>query len=163
MKNKGSLPEGTQLKEFKTLPAELKKRATGSEALTDEEDDLDFEKYQEHEPPLNTSGPSDSSYNLSSATRPAAADAYPDRAYHYGTAGNDVYAAPQQYEYPPGTAYAAAAQGAQYQYQGNAGGYAVAASGNHPYAHSQNNYRPAAAPPVNASAYETPTNHSYAQ
>lgn len=129
--------------------------------LRDEEDEMYFEKYQE--PPLNTSGPSDSSYNISSATQPAAHNAYPDRAYHYGTTGNDGYGASQQYEYPPGTAYAAAAQGPQYQYPSDAGGYGAAATGNHPYAHAPNNYRPAAAPPINAQAYEPRTNHGYAQ
>ena len=39
---KGSLPEGWALKEFRTAPASLEKRATSSEALTDEEDDEEW-------------------------------------------------------------------------------------------------------------------------
>lgn len=42
LKNSGKLPEGAEIREFKTVPAELQKRATGSEALTDEEDDLEW-------------------------------------------------------------------------------------------------------------------------
>ena len=40
--NKGSLPEGWEIKEFRTVPAALQKRATGSEPLTDEEDDEEW-------------------------------------------------------------------------------------------------------------------------
>ncbi|KAI0346800.1 hypothetical protein BDW22DRAFT_1341780 [Trametopsis cervina] len=124
----------------------LKRRAR----LRDEEEEVYFEKYQEQDPPFQGTGPSDSSYNIDSAMQPAATSAYPDRSMHYGT--NDaVYADPQQYgmHYPPGTAYAAAAYGEQYQYQGDNSNYGAAAStGSHPYARPENTSRPAAAPPV---------------
>lgn len=143
----------------------LKRRAR----TRDEEDEMYFEKYNEQEPPLNNSGPIDTSYNIAAATRPAAVDAYPDRSYHYGgtqpAASADAYANPQQYgmEYPPGTAYAAAAHGSQYQYHGDANGYGAQAHNNHPYAHSQNSYRPAAAPSVAAPAYDHQADTGYAQ
>ena len=37
--NKGSLPEGWAIKDFRTAPASLAKRDTGSEELTDEDDE----------------------------------------------------------------------------------------------------------------------------
>ena len=39
--NAGSLPEGFEIKEFRTVPT-VAKRSTGSVALTDEEDDLEW-------------------------------------------------------------------------------------------------------------------------
>lgn len=42
VKNTGNLPEGAQIKALKTFPVALEKRATGAEALTDEEDDLEW-------------------------------------------------------------------------------------------------------------------------
>ncbi|GJE96864.1 aspartic protease [Phanerochaete sordida] len=40
--NKGSLPEGWEIKDFRTVPESVQKRATGSEPLTDEEDDEEW-------------------------------------------------------------------------------------------------------------------------
>ncbi|EKM60385.1 uncharacterized protein PHACADRAFT_246265 [Phanerochaete carnosa HHB-10118-sp] len=40
--NKGSLPEGWEIKEFRTVPASLQKRATGSDPLTDQDDDEEW-------------------------------------------------------------------------------------------------------------------------
>lgn len=128
--------------------------------LRDEEDEVYFEKYRDPEPPFTSaptapSGPSDTSYNISSATRPATHDAYPDRSMHYGApGGGQAYGNPhpQQYgmEYPPNTAYAAAAQGGQYQYQESAG---YSQPGSHPFADPQNSSRQTAAPPVARPAY----------
>lgn len=119
--------------------------------LRDEEDDVYFEKYQDPDPPFHGSGGvNESSYNISSATQPAATDAYPDRSMHYGnTQPGQVYTDPNQYgiQYPPNTAYAAAAYGAPYQYGSDNGPYgAAAAAANHPY--SQPSGRPAVAPRV---------------
>lgn len=129
----------------------------------DEEDDGFFEKYNDPEPPLNnnnsntTMEPLDSAYNV--ATVPAAHDAYPDRATHYGPSdgGAAAYDYPQQYaaEYPPGTAYAAAQNGAQYEYQyaGQAGGYAGQEGG---YAGQEGGYAVAAAYASNTQAAYAP-------
>ncbi|KAI0089118.1 hypothetical protein BDY19DRAFT_944247 [Irpex rosettiformis] len=122
--------------------------------LRDEEEDVYFEKYQDPDPPFHGSGgANDTSYNISSATQPAATDAYPDRSMHYGATqpAQDMYADPTQYgiQYPPGTAYAAAAHGAPYQYGGDNGSYGAApTSANHPFSHPENNNRPAIAPRV---------------
>ncbi|EKM60383.1 uncharacterized protein PHACADRAFT_132901 [Phanerochaete carnosa HHB-10118-sp] len=40
--NTGSLPQGSEIKEFLAVPAELKKRNTGSVSLTDEEDNTEW-------------------------------------------------------------------------------------------------------------------------
>ena len=40
--NKGALPEGWVVKDFLDVPATASKRATGSESLTDEEDDEEW-------------------------------------------------------------------------------------------------------------------------
>ena len=129
-----------------------------------------FEKY--NEPPVGgmhgSNSNNDSSWNLASETAmaPARADAYPDRAVHYGsTQATRDYNAPQQHEYPPGTAYAAAASGNQYQYQytgygttanyGSTTNYDTTATydtspsstGAHPFADPQNVSR-GRAPPV---------------
>ena len=40
--NTGKLPEGWELRPFKEAPASLKKRATGTVSLTDQEDDLEW-------------------------------------------------------------------------------------------------------------------------
>ncbi|EKM60424.1 uncharacterized protein PHACADRAFT_132970 [Phanerochaete carnosa HHB-10118-sp] len=40
--NKGSLPEGWEAREFRSVPAGLQKRATGSVSLTDEDDDAEW-------------------------------------------------------------------------------------------------------------------------
>ncbi|PSR93716.1 hypothetical protein PHLCEN_2v4611 [Hermanssonia centrifuga] len=124
--------------------------------LRHEEDDVFFEKYNDPEPPLNTSGPNDSSYDI--ATTAAHASAYPDRSMHYGTAGGAAaFENPDQYgmEYPPGTAYAAAQTGSQYQYSGQAGGYdpttgyaAPSTGPGHPFADPGNVSRAGMAPPV---------------
>jgi len=91
----------------------------------------------------------------------AGADAYPDRSTHYGDMGMDMaeYGNPTTYgmEYPPGTAYAAAAaQHGQYTYTGQAGGYTdnyqlppvTSSSPTHPFADPTNAARPGGAPPV---------------
>ncbi len=124
--------------------------------LRHEEEDVFFEKYNDPEPPLNTSGPNDSSYDI--ATTAAHASAYPDRSMHYGTAGGAAaFENPNQYgmEYPPGTAYAAAQTGSQYQYSGQAGGYdpttgyaAPSTGPGHPFADPGNVSRAGMAPPV---------------
>lgn len=87
----------------------------------DDDEEEYFEKYQPEEPSSiqASSNHNDSDYNLASATAmmPAHPDAYPDRSMHFGTEPVEEYEVPQQYEYPPGTAYAAAAQSdGQYQY-----------------------------------------------
>lgn len=122
----------------------------------DEEEEEYFEKYQEPSvqvSPSHHTDHNDSTYNLASATAmmPARSDAYPDRALHYGTQPeqdyNVQYVAPEESEYPPGTAYAAAAQsGVQYQYTR----YQTPSpnSGSHPFADPQNLARPQVAPPV---------------
>ncbi|KAI0700757.1 hypothetical protein BC835DRAFT_1326273 [Cytidiella melzeri] len=121
--------------------------------LRDEEEDVYFEKYQEQDPPFQSGGANESSYNIASATQPASTAAYPDRSMHYGAPPptQQAYADPQQYgmQYPPGTAYAAAAYGTPYLYHGDGGGYgAASAPGNHPFAHPENSGRPLAAPRV---------------
>ena len=132
--------------------------------LRDEEDDVYFEKYQEQDPPFHSAGAgggaNDSSYNIASATQPAMTNAYPDRSTHYGTSNHDPYTDPQQYgmQYPPGTAYAAAAYGAPYQYQGEDGGYAAAASSaSHPYADPVNTNRTTAAPRISPAFGQNPS------
>ena len=40
--NTGSIPEGWEVKDFRTAPDSLAKRATGSESLTDEDDDEEW-------------------------------------------------------------------------------------------------------------------------
>ena len=40
--NTGALPDEFEIKEFKVVPASLRKRSTGSVSLTDEEDDLEW-------------------------------------------------------------------------------------------------------------------------
>lgn len=121
----------------------------------DEEEEEYFEKYQEPSmqvSPSHHTDPDDSTYNLASATAmmPARSDAYPDRALHYGTQPEQEhptqYVAPEEYEYPPGTAYAAAAQSdGQYQYTRY---QSPSPNGAHPFADPQNHARPQAAPPV---------------
>lgn len=137
--------------------------------MRDEEDDAYFEKYTEHEPPVHSgSGPMDSSYDISDATAPARHDAYPDRSMHYGS--EQAYANPNQYgmEYPPGTAYAAAAaQDGQYQYSGQNEQYSgqngqYSPTGGHPFADPQNTLRHGVAPPVHR-PYDQDPYAGYAQ
>ncbi|EKM50295.1 uncharacterized protein PHACADRAFT_264907 [Phanerochaete carnosa HHB-10118-sp] len=40
--NKGSLPEGWEIKEFRTVPTSVRKRATGSDPLMDQDDDEEW-------------------------------------------------------------------------------------------------------------------------
>ena len=121
----------------------------------EEDEEEYFEKYQE--PSVGgmhgSNSNNDSSWNLASATAmaPARTDAYPDRAVHYGaTEVTEDYGVSQAHDYPPGTAYAAAASGSQYQYTGygatNYGG-SPPSPGSHPFADPQNVPR-ARAPPV---------------
>lgn len=120
----------------------------------DDEEAEYFEKYEEPPSAIHASGSNnDSSWNLASAPAmaPARHDAYLDRTVHYGSSqATQDYSATRQHEYPPGTAYAAAAGGSQYQYTGyGATNYNTAPSptGSHPFADPQNVPR-ARAPPV---------------
>ncbi|GJE84257.1 hypothetical protein PsYK624_003330 [Phanerochaete sordida] len=120
----------------------------------DEEEGEYFEKYEEPSNAMHAGNSNnDSSWNLASAPAmaPARNDAYLDRTVHYGSAqATQDYSASRQHEYPPGTAYAAAAGGSQYQYTGynNAPyGGAPSPTGSHPFADPQNVPR-ARAPPV---------------
>ncbi|KAI0796883.1 hypothetical protein C8Q75DRAFT_729721 [Abortiporus biennis] len=128
----------------------------------DEEDDAYFEKYQEQDSATgnhnhyttNLGGLGESAVDV---TVPASTDAYPDRNVHYGAgaydqAQYDQTQYEQAYDYPQGTAYAAASQGGQYQYNGYAGQQQAASRtspGPHPFADPHNSLRPSAAPPVN--------------
>jgi hypothetical protein len=115
----------------------------------EEEEDYFNDKYAQ-EPNVHASpSHNDSMFNLASATAtmPARQDAYPDRTVHYGSeqAPHD-FVAPQHYDYPPGTAYAAAASGSQYQYTGYESASPTGSA--HPFADPRNASRPNAAPPV---------------
>ena len=139
----------------------------------DEDEEEYFEKYQNEEPSTQASPHhNDSDYNLASATAmmPAHPDAYPDRTMHYGTEpaqeyettqqygntqqyettqqyGNtQQYEITQQYDYPPGTAYAAAAQSdGQYQYTRY---QSSSPTSPHPFADPQNMSKTQAAPSI---------------
>ncbi|KAK7695774.1 hypothetical protein QCA50_000411 [Cerrena zonata] len=158
----------------------------------DEEDEVYFEKYRDPEPQVQNDNSHDfggMGQDSVDVVTHASPDSYPDRNIHYGTTpspNNEIYEYenPQQYgvEYPPGTAYAAAAaQQGQYQYgvdqsqsQGAYGGeynynnagtganqyyddQARTSPGSHPFADPSNTTRRAAAPPVGGSS----TNPSY--
>lgn len=157
----------------------------------DEDDEVYFEKYRDPEPQVQNDhndfgGMGQDSIDVVTHASP---DSYPDRNIHYGATpspNNEIYEYenPQQYgvEYPPGTAYAAAAaQQGQYQYgadqsqgQGTYGGeynynnagvgadqyysdQTRTSPGSHPFADPSNANRRAAAPPVGGS----PTNPSH--
>ena len=115
----------------------------------EEEEDYFNDKFAQEPNTQVGSNTNDSTYNLASAaaTMPARQDAYPDRAVHYGaTQVTQEYVAPSQYDYPPGTAYAAAAMsnGSPYQYSR----YNSNPSPTHPFADPRNASRPNLAPPV---------------
>ena len=131
----------------------------------EEEDEEYFEKYNEPSPIhhrsqsagfTNYGGLGQSATDLT--TTPAGPGAYPDRSVHYGVTDNGTgiaYDQPQGgVEYPPGTAFAAAAtQRGQYQYQPHGAPYTTGqlppSPLSHPFAHPVNLAQTGGAPAVN--------------